>query len=544
MPMRGEIAFDMRGLLRSVLALSLAAVSVSAAEEPRYVIFGIMGPEAMGSSVGSQTAHWNASLQDSVAELREEFGAQTPGQKRYIGFSVALTPTLNLTPAQLEAQIVLELDLAERNGIPVFFHLDDQHFWWRSPELSGNPEMIEWSDFPKPGEAKGPAVARYWLPWGNPPSVYPAPPPCMACPAFRAAMARRLQDCVAAPIARRLKIWNETGRGYLFAGIASGNETQVVDLRASARAEWPVGPVGLDRSHDPPRKTTMDPEEMLPTGYHSLYALGYDRAAVESLAHDRRTTVEQTVESLLADVAHDYAEFQSKTLFDSGIPADRLYTHFTSSARSTRRGFESRPDASGRAGSGNLPPPIAAAVNRYSRPGFTVARDGADLDELVAQLAKAGAPDAGKAWAAVESYASTGQPGVPQSEAQYADYLGGLFGHGAEVVDVYGWNIPWIARSPYRIKSSGVMPAVKKWLSGAEFSAAWSGAREQATIAAVRTKMGRLPESARRAVARGRHPLAIRWIFWRFQSRFEPLMRANRYAEAEAALDRALAELE
>jgi len=288
----------------------------------------------------------------------------------------------------------------------------------------------------------------------------------------------------------------------------------------------------------------MAPEEMLPTGYHALHALGYDQAAVERLAAERGTSVEETVEALLADVARDYAEFQAKTLSESGIPADRLYTHFTSSARSTRRGFESRPDATGRAGSGNLPPPVAASVNRYSRPGFTIARSGVDLDELVAQLAKAGAPNEGKTWAVVESYATTAQPGVPQNEAQYAEYLGGLFGHGAQVVNVYGWNIPWIARSPYRIKSSGVVPTVKKWLSGAELPAGWSGAGEQARIAAIRTKMERLDGAARRAVSRGRNPLAIRWTFWRFQNRFEPLMRASRYEDAEALLDRVLADLE
>ena len=534
----------MRRLVWSLAALCLATAAVSSAEEPRYVIFSIMGPEAMGSSIGSKTGDWNARLQDSVAEMRGEFGPQRPGRNRYLGFSVALVPTLNLTPDQLKAQIVLALDIADREGIPVFFHIDDEHFWWRSAELAGNPDMIEWSDFPKAGESRGPAAPRYWLPRGDPPSVFPAPPPCFACSAFRAEMGLRLKNCVGGPIARRLKSWREQGREHLFAGIASGNETQVLDLRAAARADWPAGEIGLDRSHDPPLRTTISAEEMLPAGYHALHAMGYDRDAVDRLAEGGAASVEATVESLLAGVAHDYAEFQAKTLFESGIPADRIYTHFTSSSRTTRRSFKSRPDPSGRAGSGNLPPPISAAVNRYSRPGFTIVRDAVDLEELSAQLARAGAPEEGRAWAAVESYASTGQPGVPQNEKQYEEYLGGLLGHGAKVVNVYGWNIPWIARSPYRIASSGVVTAVKKWLSGAELPAGWSGALMQRRAASIQAKMARLEGTARQAASRGRHPLMIHWTVWRFQRKFMPLMRAGRYEEAEAVLDRALAALE
>ena len=108
---------------------------------------------------------------------------------------------------------------------------------------------------------------------------------------------------------------------------------------------------------------------------------------------------------------------------------------------------------------------------------------------------------------------------MPQNEEQYWEYLGGLIGHGARVVNVYGWNIPWIARSPYRVKSSGV-------------------------VSAIQAKMARLQGAARQAASRGRNPLVIQWIVWRFQREFEPLMRASRYEEADAVLDRALAKLE
>ena len=528
----------------ALIAFLIGTAAPLSAVEPAYVIMTIMGPDAMGSSVGKDEAAWNREEQDEVSNIRGEFGAQPAGRDRYVGFSVALTPTLNLDPGHLKAQVTLALDLAERNDLPVFFHLDDQHFWWRSPELSRNPDMTEWSDFPKPGEKSGPAVPRYWLPWGDPPSVFPAPPPCLACPAFRAEMARRLRDDVAATIAQRFKKWQGQGRGYLFAGVASGNETQVPDFRVSARAGWPASGQGRDTTGARPVNVPMTEADMVPTGYHSLHALGCDRAALEKLARERGIGPERVVEQLFDGLAHDYAEFQDKTLVEAGLPAERIYTHFTSSSRSTGMEPERKPEPSGRFGAGPQSPPIAASVNRYSRPGFTVVRGGVNLDELVAQLSRAGAPEGGRAWAAVESYATTGQPGVPQTQEQYEEYLGGLLAHGAKVVGVYGWNIPWIARSPYRLKGSGVIPAVKKWLSGAALSAQWSGADIQARLASIRAKMAALQDDARRAHDAGHSAREITHVISRFQRDFEPLMRADRLIEAEAVLDRAAAELQ
>lgn len=531
--------------MRSLAALALIFLSAGAAaeENPRYVVMSLLGPEARGSSTGPAQEDWLAQEREAVAEIRREFGPQGPGRKRYVGYSVALLPVLNLTPAQLKTEVSAALDLAEREGVPVFFHLDDEHFWWRSPELSRNPEMTEWSDFPAPGEARGPAVPRYWLPWGDPPSVYPAAPPCLACPAFRDAVAERLRDCVAKPIAARLRTWRERGEEHLFAGLAAGNETGVPDFRESARAGWPQSPYGLDTTGGRPVKVPTRPEDLVPAGYHSLHALGYSRASIERLARERRQPAERVVEELFFGVARDYAEFQARTLGGAGLPKERLYTHFTSTAR-TSGGFETRLPT-GRPGSGNVPPPFAASVNAFSRPGFTVVRDGVDLDRLVAALDEAGAPEHGRSWAAVESYVTTGQPGRPQTEPEYAAYLGGLLEHGARVVNVYGWNVPASA-SPYaiRAKACPVVPVVKRWLAGEPLPSGWSGAEQQARIARMRAKMEDLKRAAQGAVARGRNPLLVRFFFWRFQRRFDPLIQEGRIEEAAALVDGEIARYE
>jgi len=516
-----------------------------------------MGPQALGpqiiNGIVMPASVWDSREKLAVEEIRSHFGEQRAGQQRHIGFSISLTPTLNLKPEQLKAQVLRALDLAERNNIPVFFHLDDQHFWWQSPELSKNPEMLEWSDFPKPGERHGPVVPSYWLSWGDPAAVYPAPPPCFACQPFKAALAQRLKECVAEPIVQRLVTWKSQGKEYLFAGVVTGNETSVPDFRRgydgfNGKAE---DAAGLDSTRFPALKVRMSKADLVPVGYHSLYAMGHNQQSIERLAHAEHKSVSDIVQELMYQVAHDYAEFQAKTLNQAGLPKERIYTHFTSTGRTVKTFFEDhlkeleRTSPSSKPGSNNLPPPFESAVNHYSRPGFTVVSDGVDLNELGAQLRKAHAPDDGKAWAAVESYACSGQPGPPQTEKQYEEYLGGLFAHGAKVVNVYGWNIPTTANSPYAIMGSGVIPAVKKWLAGERLPATWFRAEkaiDQKT--AIQSKMKKLQDTAHEAVARGLEPQTVQGIVKSFEREFEPLLKAGKWAESEAALDRAISRLQ
>jgi len=49
--------------------------------------------------------------------------------------------------------------------------------------------------------------------------------------------------------------------------------------------------MGLDSTHNPPIKVRMSKEEMVPIGYHSLYALGYDRQSIERRAQAQHKSV-------------------------------------------------------------------------------------------------------------------------------------------------------------------------------------------------------------------------------------------------------------
>jgi len=478
------------------------------AAEPDYVIFSIL---RCGKDPNASTERVEDEVRICVEEIRGEFGRQPPGKERYVGFSEVLFPTLNVKPEELKSRVIFALDLAERNDVPVFFHLDDEHFWFRSPELWQNPVMVEWSAFPKPGETHGPIVPRYWLDWGGPPNVFPAPFPCFQSPAFRAEMGKRLKT-IAEPIAQRLKDWRKQGKEYLFAGVASGNETRIPDYRHgyTSYVGNPEEAQGIDTTQTPDKMVRMGQDEIAPLGYHSLYARGYDQQSIERLAQERGQSEDQIVLELLDKVAHDYAEFQAKALNEAGIPKERIYTHFTSTNRPSQAEITKillkyrQPGSLG--GSCNLAPPMEAAVNGYSRPGFTIVHDAVNLKDLAAQLSQLHAAQEGRAWAAVESYVTTGQPGLPQTEQQYEEYLGGLLSHGAKVVNVYGWDIPLEAKSPFAVRSSHVIPVVKRWLAGAHLPDTWERSRETASLQA---KMAQFQEAIREAAIHGSNPAPV-----------------------------------
>ncbi len=454
---------------------------------PTYVIFEVSSCEGVDDNLPE-----NPLVSRVVDEIKREFGTLGVSGRRYLGFSACLLPVLNLSPSVLRARVVQALDLAERTGLAVFFHLDDMHFWYKRTELIRDPEAVEWSAFPKKGEAYGPIVPRYWLNWGNWVG-FPAPPPCFECPKFRTEVASRLTGPVAEPIVERLKRWKADGKEHLFAGIAIGNETQVPDYRMNARAGQEID--GIDLSRKPPARIRMRREDMVRAGYASLYRWGYDDEAIERLAKNEGKSGDEITADLLHQVAHDYAEFGAKTLRDAGLPRERLYTHFTSPFRPfLQRNQRSRPDAVGTAGSVALPPPVGSAVNSYSRPGFTVARDMLDLADLTARIAEARGPsDPDRAWAAVESYVTTGQPGVPQTQPQYEVYLGSLFASGARVINVRGWDIP--LEAPFAVKRApGALHAIRRWLSGADLPTTLAGQTSQASPETILA-----PFSARRS---------------------------------------------
>ncbi len=79
-----------------IAALCLSGSSSAVSESP-YVTFVIMGPQGFGPSIINgivqPEALWHSTKNNSVEEIKKVLGEQHDGQPRYVGFSVALTPT-------------------------------------------------------------------------------------------------------------------------------------------------------------------------------------------------------------------------------------------------------------------------------------------------------------------------------------------------------------------------------------------------------------------------------------------------------------------
>ena len=369
---KGILAVLVCGVLALTAVAGPSPQAVAAQQEPTYVVFMV------GGETDSPT---NPRLPPSVQEVKDRFGARPSGSNRYIGFTPGLLFSLNLSVETLRSLVDQALDIAEQTDMPVFFHLDDMHFWWKRTELHKDPSNVEWSDFPAPGQNHGPVIERYWLNWGQF-VVFPAPPPNYESPAFRADVADHLTNGIGKPIAERLAKWRTEGREYLFAGIGMGNETEVpVDLRPLLNVPEGREPEGQDGSHQTPEKIKMRRDEMVIGGYHALAMRGWTREKMAQTAKEQGISEEQLLIQLRHEVAHDYAEFRAKTLVEAGVPSNRLYTHFVSPFLPFIERYQP----------GMVPrfPPVKYAVNPWSRPGFTVTRDQVDLEDMTKQVHEA-----------------------------------------------------------------------------------------------------------------------------------------------------------
>jgi hypothetical protein len=439
---------------------TMRRVKKPTADDPDYLIYQFMGDLQHPDPAES----W-------VERLQAEFGRQEPGHSKYIGFGF-FVQDMNGDVPSLRHKIETLLRIAEKYEMPVFFQLDGTLFWDKRPDdLNTNPEAVEWSAFPAPGQKTGPIEPRIWFNWGEW-KVFPVSPPCFESSLFRADVKERLEKGVAAPIREALERWRTGGvdRTYLFAGVTVGNEVGIPDYRLN-KIQLERNPAS--RPRDKGKGLEMTDAEMVRGGYCSLYNRGYTAEKISEIVRDRfgaddvsGMNTETVVTGLLDDVVHDYMAFRAKILWDnlagSGPAQMRIYTHTTSTARKKA----GRSMAFATDGSRSIPT-VAAAVNPYSRPGFSVVRNSVDLPDVLSQMRAAAGGAANSwvvPWGAVESYATVAQPGRPQTQEEYRAYLDMLFGSGAKLVSLL--ESPQGANSPFTVaaESAGVKSAIREWL--------------------------------------------------------------------------------
>lgn len=374
-----------------------------------------------------------------ILDRPEHFAADiplaSPDSQRQVGWGTMLF-TLRTPVEGLRKQVEDACDITEKTGYPLLLHFDD----WNFPPDSHDPDWVEWTGFPKPGETHGPLVRRRWLNWGS--WNVTGPPPDFESPKFRAFMRKQVGEGIVKPLAERVRKWRAEGKGYLFAGLVDGWETGYYSMltapnpRPTARETFiPNGPM-----------VTFEDSEVVNTGYAALTHRGYTAEKLAAEAKAKGISKLALFHELMSSVVHDYVEYVSQICADGGIPRDRIYTHL--------------------AGMGTLAPPqvvirdgrllpVWVAINPYSRPGLTMTSQWASPEKVVADLHAAGR----KEWGAVELEVT------PQfrSEKDVLGQLDSLSAEGARVMCLFGWSDP--GTSLFAVKGSGAPAAIRRWLS-------------------------------------------------------------------------------
>jgi len=387
-----------------------------------------------------------------LKKLKKALGSQKPDSEKRYGFGMCSPQLLTSSVLELKSLVNQGFDLALKYDVPVYFTCDymydvtPKNGGGAQPKFYKDPLMCEWTAFPKEGEEHGP-VPRFWWSWGAPltrPAI-----PCFESPHFKAFITKQLKYGIVDPIVNRLSELKAKNKEYLFAGLSAGWETHVPDQRPGRYGWYPDDPPAYFK--DP--NIVMEPWEMAQTGYAALHWRGWNENSIRGEARKRKMSEADLVTELLHDVTHDYMELCAKTAFDAGIDRGKIYTHTLAieSAKQLNSSYS---------------PPIWAAVNDYSTPGFTFSQgSGAvyNMAKIKAEIAKVDPNQ--KNIGCTEGYMNH-----LRSYDEFMGFMNELTDNGATLIKILGWTEPQDdpeGDCPYKIiPNEPAMDAVRDWLAG------------------------------------------------------------------------------
>ena len=405
--------------MKTIVCAVLAALVLSTVVPPLRAASPVQYLEFEGDAQGQQAG---------VTTLKQVFGPIRRHAPHLYAYGIGELPLLTRSVASLRALVNQAFDIAEREDVPVEFHLDPQYGFGADTEASAHdaprikywndPQMREWSEFPVNGRLPT-RIPRIWFNWGAWESPAPAFP-AFGSPKFLQFAAAQVRDGIARPIAQRLRRLERVGRGYLFAGINVGWETSIPVNRGIDPAALPTS---ADLPPPPLPKVTMRPWEVgVQLGYASLSWQGWTEPKLQAEAKRRGVTRDALFNDLCYHVIHDYTQTLAKACHDQGLARDHLFTHQVPMA-TVNPGGES-----------TTMPPIWVAVNPYATPGFTMDNRGAAVYDLAALKRQIEAADPSEDnFAVSESYLSDYRDG-PTLTALLSEQ----FGSGGVIKCLYG----------------------------------------------------------------------------------------------------------
>ena len=376
--------------------------------------FRYLGFQIFTTPLNSELAKRNlfpaANLEASVKSLVERIGV-TGGGDRMAAFIVGPL-TFSHSAADIRKLIDDSFALAETHDIAVGFHIDDSMFWEQDASLNtpGNIEWVSWDKMPYTGRR---------LDWSETPTKI-APQLCLNSPGVVAAVDARA-TLIAEVIAKNLSRLEKEGKGYLFAGVIAGWETQ------------------LGRDFD----------TGIRGGYCALANKGFSRASAIDLDREREAIVKEFIDRWTGALAA------------GGIADGKIYSHI---AFQTEAAFRSSGNKKETYSEHANFAPLRVAFGAHHRPGFSTYPAAGLLADISAELAQNSNPP----WASSEgsaldpAQASRGSSGVGTES-----YLAGLYNRGAVLVTIFGWGLG-PPEMPFRkvAESNEAVNAYRKFLAG------------------------------------------------------------------------------
>lgn len=368
-----------------------------------------------------------------AAEMRVLLGENDPNSDRMYAAGFIGPMLLTQSIEQMQAEVNTAFDMAERFNIPVYFQLDDVNnyttLFGGDAEVKywEDPSMCEWIAFPEEGEEYGGQnkygeLPRFWYNWGS--WRVAKAVPNFASPKLQELIVHNLKEGFLKPLTERYNKLKKENKAYLFAGCAVGWETHIPDYSSDNH----LLNLSLDNlPRDYATGVQMYEWEAAQYGYGALHALGYDQAKLDAEAAEKGISSKQHMKNILYQVIHDYSELLAKTVYETGVPRNKIFTHTVSASTTLDNDC-------------TFYSPIWTAVNDYSTPGYTMSPVTCkyDMTKMKQQLYAAD-PNFNE-FACAEGYAA-GLDTVEKCDAYFAE----MFGNGARIVTAFGYpdvNVP------------------------------------------------------------------------------------------------------
>ena len=255
-------------------------------------------------------------------------------------------------------------------------------------------------------------------------------------------------------------------------------------------------------------------------GYNALTRRGYSAANPPKDKDEERVSI-----------VKEFVDFWTKALANAGVPDGKIYSHIAFMPEavydgSQPPGQDNQPVRSYPQAVNFTPPRVA--FGPHHKAGFSTYPMTGHLDAIYTEVKKHG----GVAWASSEGTAMDPSQAERGGKSMSMEgYLGNLFNHGAELVNVFGWAVG-DSNNPFRrvAESPKSLEAYRKFLKGSKLQEdqTLGGMPTLGFITKMRKIQKEMPAYAAKHGPQEIQPLIMK---------LDQLMKAGRYAEADKAAD-------